>query len=112
RPFLDLNEWTDKTVIPDRAAIKINRLNNGYIVAEDHVNNSGCAKLWCVHEDFASQPLWPKGVARSKIDTTVRAWAVPVSGFWPERIQSRKCSASTRRGSVNFTSGKSTSPLR
>ena len=50
--------------------------------------------------------------ARSRIDTTLRAWVIPVAGSLPVRMHSMKCSASRRSGSTKSTWGSRMSPLR
>src|SRR6185503_6741440 len=63
--------------------------------------------------DVTSRPpsrrdRWPA----SKIETTRRPCAGPVSGVCPVRTHSRKCPVSTLRGSSKLIRGRRTSPAR
>jgi hypothetical protein len=70
-PLLDLNEWTNKSVISNGAPIQINWLNYRYVFTERYINNTSRAQLRLIHEVF--WPFGRKGRARSTIETTVRA---------------------------------------
>ena len=105
--FLDLNERSDESIVADIAAVEICRLYNGHICAELNVNEPNCtAPDWCSYGRILIGLTWPfSGRARSRIETTVRACSKPVRGLHELRMQSAKCSASTRSGSANLTCG-------
>jgi hypothetical protein len=110
--FLYFNKWTDKGVVSDHASVQIDRLHHGNILPKFNVYDANRSEFRRCHKDFSYCPFKWNGRARSRIETTVRAWLTPVRGTCPLRTQSLKCSASTRSGSMNLTCGNRMSPLR
>ena len=77
--LLDLNKRANEAIVTNGAPVKINRLHDRDVLAKLNVDNPNGPQLRHVHEVLASCPLELKGRARSRIETTERAWPMPVS---------------------------------
>jgi len=107
---LDFDEWTYKCAFADHATVKVRWFDDSNVRAELDINDSdgtkfgGCVIISLVAVTTAIAVPFPlKGRARSKIETTVRAWLSPVIGTCDSRCRME----STTVGILNLKSSKS-----
>ena len=107
---LDLDKWPDKAVLADRAAIEVHRLDDRDPFAKGHIDDAclsdgrfnGC----CLAQ--ANSQKYRLFQDRNHVPRMESAG----DRLFPFLMQSTKCSASARNGSVKLMFGNTMSPLR
>src|SRR5262249_15218950 len=79
---LDLDERANERVVADRAAVEVDGLHESHVRAEPNVDDARRDDLGLPRGGRAHART-SVARARSRMETTERAWAIPVAGSLP-----------------------------